>query len=333
MRNRHWRFGEPPLPIWMPVLSKWSARAPEKFGLAAGIAAFATWGLIPGYWKFLQRVPPPEILAHRFVWTSLFLIGVLSFQKRWPEVAHIFRSRRATFFCVTAGIAVATNWFFFIYSVVIGRVLETSLGYFMTPLVNVLFGAVFLRERLTRLQFASVILATVAVLYLSLGYGHFPWIALTLCSSFGLYGLLRKKSGTAAIPGLFIETIMLTPIALTYLLFLNQSASVAFGPSKISLSILLISTGVVTAVPLFWFGYAAHHLPLTTLGFIQYLAPTCSFFLGVFVYHEPFTRGHLVTFVLIWIALAIFTAEAVLRWRSARVRAIDSCAFEASALD
>ena len=310
-----------------------STKSNQTLGFIAGIAAFATWGLIPGYWKFLQSVPPPEILAHRFVWTSLFLVGVISFQKRWPEVARIFQSRRATFFCVAAGIAVATNWFFFIFAVIIGRVLETSLGYFMTPLVNVLFGAALLRERLTRLQLASVMLATAGVLYLSLGYGHFPWIALTLCISFGLYGLLRKKSGTAAIPGLFIETIMLTPIALIYLLFLNPSVTPAFGPSKLSLSILLLSTGIVTAVPLFWFGYAARQLPLTTLGFIQYLAPTCSFFLGVFLYREPFTRGHLITFGLIWIALAIFTAEAVIRWRSARVREIDSVAFEASALD
>jgi chloramphenicol-sensitive protein RarD len=292
----------------------------DRSGLIAGIAAFATWGLIPGYWKFLRAVSPPEILAHRFVWTSLFLIIVLSWQRRWPEVKTLLRSRRATLYCLASGLAVATNWFFFIFAVLIDRVLETSLGYFMTPLVNVLFGAILLRERLTRLQLISVFLAASGVLYLTFGYGRFPWIAVTLCTTFGLYGLLRKKSGTAAIPGLFLETIMLVPIAFGYLVFLKANGTLVFDRGGWPLAVLLISTGVVTAVPLFWFGYAASHLRLVTLGFLQYLAPTISFFLGVFLYHEPFTRGHLITFGLIWIALALFTFEAVTRWRSARVR-------------
>ena len=292
----------------------------DRSGLIAGIAAFATWGLIPGYWKLLKGVSPPEILAHRFVWTSLFLIIVLSWQKRWPEVKAALRSRRATLYCLTSGLAVATNWFFFIFAVLIDRVLETSLGYFMTPLVNVLFGAILLRDRLTRLQLLSVGLAASGVLYLTFGYGRFPWIAVTLCTTFGLYGLLRKKSGTAAIPGLFLETIMLVPVALGYLVFLKVHGTLMFERAEWPLLLLLISSGVVTAVPLFWFGYAAHHLRLVTLGFLQYLAPTISFFLGVFLYHEPFTRGHLITFGLIWIALALFTFEAVTRWRSARVR-------------
>jgi chloramphenicol-sensitive protein RarD len=304
----------------------------DRSGLIAGIAAFATWGLIPGYWKFLRTVSPPEILAHRFVWTSLFLVLVLSWQKRWPEVKTVLRSRRATLYCLTSGLAVATNWFFFIFAVLIDRVLETSLGYFMTPLVNVLFGALLLRERLTRLQLISVFLAASGVLYLTFGYGRFPWIAVTLCTTFGLYGLLRKKSGTAAIPGLFLETIMLVPLALGYLVFLKAKGTLVFDRAGWPLLLLLISSGVVTAVPLFWFGYAARHLRLTTLGFLQYLAPTISFFLGVFLYHEPFTRGHLITFGLIWIALALFTFEAVTRWRSGRVRdAMESAVCETPA--
>ena len=292
----------------------------ERSALIAGIAAFTTWGLIPVYWKLLKAVSPSEILAHRFVWTSLFLIGLLSWQQRWPEVKALMRSRRATLYCLFSGLAVATNWFFFIYAVTIGRIIETSLGYFMTPLVNILFGAIFLRERLTRLQFISVLLAASGVLYLTFGYGRFPWIAVTLCTTFGLYGLLRKQSGTAAIPGLFIETILLVPAALAYLVFLKLNGQLLFDRGGWWLAILLITTGVVTAVPLFWFGYAARYLRLTTVGFLQYLSPSCSFFLGVFLYHEPFTRGHLITFGLIWIALALFTFEAVTRWRSARGR-------------
>jgi chloramphenicol-sensitive protein RarD len=304
----------------MAISRKTPAKSHETSGLIAGVAAFATWGLIPVYWKLLKEVPASEILAHRFVWTSLFLVAVLTWQRRWPEVQGTLRSRQATLYCLSSGAAIALNWFFFIYAVNIGRIIETSLGYFITPLVNVLFGAMFLRERLTRLQFLSVALASGAVLYLTFGYGHFPWIAMALCTSFGLYGLLRKKSGTAAIPGLFLETAMLVPVAIVYLLLLGRHGELHFDRGDSLLSILLISTGVVTAVPLFWFGHAARHLRLTTIGFLQYLAPTGSFFLGIFLYHEPFTRGHLVTFGLIWIALGIFTAEAIMRWRSARVQ-------------
>jgi chloramphenicol-sensitive protein RarD len=309
------------------------AKSHETSALIAGIAAFTTWGLIPVYWKLLKDVPASEILAHRFVWTSVFLIGLLSWRRRWPEVNKTLQSRRATLYCLSSGSAVALNWFFFIYAVNTGRIIETSLGYFMTPLVNVLFGAVFLRERLTRLQMASVTLAAVAVLYLTFGYGHFPWIALALCTTFGLYGLLRKKSGTSAIPGLFVETALLVPIAIGYLFLIKANGTLIFDRGGWLLSILLASTGVVTAVPLFWFGFAARHLRLTTIGFLQYLSPTGSFFLGVFLYHEPFTRGHLITFVLIWIALVIFTGEAVIRWRSARVRDVAAGAFAPSALD
>src|ERR1043166_2291289 len=309
------------------------AKSRETLGLVAGVACFATWGLIPVYWKLIASVPATEILAHRFVWTTIFLSSLLTWQRRWSEVVANVRSRRALIYCLTGGIAIATDWFLFIWAVNIGHVVETSLGYFMTPLMNVLFGALFLRERLTRWQFVSVLLAMLGVLNLTFGYGRFPWIAVSLCISFGLYGLLRKKSGTAAIPGLFIETILLLPLAIIFLVYLQRSGALVFGRAGWWLSVLLVSTGVVTAVPLFWFGYATRHLRLITVGFLQYLSPIGSFFLGVFLYHEPFTRGHLITFSLIWIALIIFTAEAVVRWRSTRVREIDTCVFEASALD
>ena len=309
------------------------ARSRETLGLIAGVACFTTWGLIPIYWKLIGSVPATEIIAHRFVWTSIFLSILLSWQTRWNEVSATIRSRRALIYCLTGGIAVASNWFLFIWAVNIGHVIETSLGYFMTPLMNVLFGSLFLRERLTRWQLVSVLLALLGVLNLTFGYGRFPWIAVLLCLSFGLYGLLRKKSGTAAIPGLFVETILLLPPAIVFLIYLQRSDALLFGRAGWWLSILLVSTGVVTALPLFWFGYATRHLRLITIGFLQYLSPIGSFFLGVFLYHEPFTRGHLVTFVLIWIALVVFSAEALLRWRSSRVREIDACAFEASALD
>lgn len=293
-----------------------AAARDERSALIAGIAAFGFWGIIPVYWKLLQRVPASEILAHRFIWTTAFLIGLLTWQARWPEVRAALRSRRTALICVASGTAVSLNWLTFIWAVNANRVLETSLGYFMTPLVNVLFGALFLRERLTRWQLASVALAIVAVLILTLGYGRFPWIALALCVTWGFYGLLRKLSGTAAIPGLFIETILLLPVALLYLFWLQRAGTLVFGPAQLTLSLILISTGVVTGLPLVWFGHAARHLRLTTIGFLQYLAPSGTFFLGVFLYHEPFTTAHLVTFALIWIALAIFTAEMLRLWRA-----------------
>lgn len=290
----------------------------QKSALVAGIAAFATWGLIPAYWKLLKAVPAAEILAHRYLWTSLFLTALLTGQGRWSEVQANARSPRAVLYCLASGAAISINWFVFIWAVNVGRVIETSLGYFMTPMVNVLFGALLLRERLTRWQIVSVVLAALGVLNLTFGYGRFPWVALTLCLSFGLYGLLRKQSGTAAIPGLFFETLLLMPLALTYLILLNAHGQLCFGHGNWRQTILLMSTGVITAVPLVWFGHAARHLRLTTVGFLQYLSPSGSFCLGVFAYHETFTRGHLITFSLIWIALAIFTLDAVTRWRSNR---------------
>jgi chloramphenicol-sensitive protein RarD len=292
----------------------------RRLALLAGVACFVTWGLIPGYWKLLKTVPAAEILAHRYVWTSLFLTALLSWQGRWPEVKENAKSPRRLLYCLASGSTISINWFLFIWAVNIGRVIETSLGYFMTPLVNVLFGAVFMGERLTPWQVVSVLLAAVDVLNLTLGYGHFPWLALTLCISFGVYGLLRKKSGTAAIPGLFFETLLIAPLALTYLILHSRRGDLHFGKDGWYLTALLISTGVVTAVPLVWFGYAARHLRLTTVGLLQYLSPTGSFCLGVFAYHEPFTRGHLITFVLIWIALVVFTIDTLSRWRSGRMQ-------------
>lgn len=286
----------------------------------AGVAAFLTWGLVPIYWKLLQSVPATEILAHRFVWTCIFMVLLLTWQRRWPEVLANARSRRTALFCVASGVAIAINWFLFIWAVNAGHLLETSLGYFMTPLVNVLFGALFLRERLTRGQLVSVALAAAAVAWLTFGFGRLPWVALTLCTSFGFYGLFRKVSGAAPTPGLFLETTVIAPFALGYLIYLARSGEIRFGLALPKLSILLIITGIVTGIPLLWFAHAARHLRLTTVGFLQYLAPSCTFFLGVFVYHETFRRAQFLTFSLIWVALAIFTADAIARWRSGRVR-------------
>lgn len=295
----------------------------DTSGLVAGVAAFVTWGLVPVYWKLLRSVPASEILAHRFVWTCVFMILLLSLQRRWPEVIQTLRSRRTALLCAASGVMIAINWFVFIWAVNAGHLLETSLGYFMTPLVNVLFGALFLRERLSRGQLLSVLIAAGAVCYLTFGFGKLPWVALTLCFSFGLYGLFRKTSGAAPIPGLFLETTVIVPLALGWLVWLSAESRLHFGVRVPGWSLLLMSTGIVTGVPLLWFAHAARHLRLTTIGFLQYLAPSCTFLLGVFLYHEPFRRAQLLTFTLIWIALIVFTADAVARWRAKRPTAFE----------
>lgn len=282
----------------------------------AGLAAFVTWGIIPGYWKLLSRVPAGQILAHRFVWTIVFLAILLSLTARWPEVIANFRSRRAALFCLASGIMISANWFLFIWSVNVGRVLETSLGYFLTPIVNVAPGALILRERLTRWQLVSILIAASAIVLRSAGYGRFPWIAVLICLTFGGYGLLRKQSGTAPIPGLFLETTFLLPVALGYMGLLAARHQLIFGTAEPVLSAILLTTGIVTALPLVWFGHAARHLRLITLGFMQYLSPSLSFLLAAFVFHEPFTAMSLLTFLLIWIALAVVSVEGFFRWRT-----------------
>lgn len=266
----------------------------------------------------MASVPAAQILAHRCIWTTAFLVVLLSCSRRWAEVRDIMLSRRAMLCCLASGSAISLNWLIFIWAVNANRVLETSLGYFMMPLVSVLFGRVFLQEQLTRLQFASVMLSTVAVLNLTFNYGRFPWIAVVIATSFSVYGLLRKISGTAAIPGLFFETVLLSPLACGYLMVLQLQGKLFFGAQDWTASLLLLTTGVVTGLPLVWFGYTVRRLRLATTGFLQYIVPSCSFFLGVFLYHEPFTRSHVITFVLIWIALAIFSGETIWRWQSRR---------------
>ena len=293
----------------------------EKSALVAGIAAFGTWGLVPVYWKLLKTIPAPEILAHRFVWTWVFMVALLSWQRRWPEVLANLRTPRTFWFCVASGLSIAVNWLIFIWAVNAGQVLQTSLGYFMTPLVNMLFGAIFFRERLTRAQLVSVMLAAGGVIYLSIDLGRAPWVALALCVSFGVYGLFRKVSGARPTPGLFVETAALAPVALGFLIYLAARGTTHFGTARPGISLLLASTGVVTGVPLLWFAHAARHLRLTTLGFLQYIAPMCTFCLGIFVYHEPFRHAQLVTFALIWIALVIYSADAVFRWRAGKTNA------------
>jgi chloramphenicol-sensitive protein RarD len=280
-------------------------------GLAYGLAAFGFWGLVPIYFKAVASVPALEVLAHRVVWSVVILGLFLTWKRRWGEVAEAVLVTRNLGLLTVTTLLVGANWYVFIWAVANDRVLQASLGYFINPLVNVLLGVVFLRERLSRAATAAVVLAVVGVGWLGVRVGALPWISLFLAFSFGLYGLLRKLTPVKPVPGLMVETTLMAPAAFIYLAATASSGVLYFGTGSIRLDLLLVAAGAVTALPLLWFTAAARLLPLTTVGFLQYIAPTLQMVLAVAAYGEPLTRDHLVTFGCIWTALAIFSADQV----------------------
>jgi chloramphenicol-sensitive protein RarD len=286
----------------------------ESLGLVTGLCAFMLWGLVPLYWKTLQKVPAAEILAHRLLWSFAFSLLLIAWQGRWSEVTQALLSRKQVAFAAASGAAIGLNWFIFIWAVNSGQVVQTSLGYFITPLLNVLLGALLFRERLRPMQWVAIALAGVGVLYLTLGYGSLSWIAMSLCISFTIYGLLRKASGVESLPGLFLESAAILPVGAIYFVHLVQVGRSSFTPDVPAVALLLAGGGIVTAIPLLCFAHAARNLKLSTLGLLQYLSPTITFILGVALYREPFTRQHLITFACIWAGLAIYTIEA--RWHA-----------------
>jgi len=282
-------------------------------GLVYGVAAFGIWGLVPVYFKAVGEVPPLEVLAHRVLWAVPILIGLLLVQRQGKAVVDAVRSRRILGLLLLTTLLIAWNWFVFIWAMANDRVLQASLGYFINPLVNVALGVVFLREHLSRAAMVAVVLASAGVGYLAVLGGEVPWVALTLAATFGVYGLLRKTVAVGAVVGLTIETMILAPVAVVYLAWLQRAGELRFGSGDLSLDVLLMLAGVVTTVPLLCFTQAARLLPLSTLGFLQYLAPTMHFTLAVLAYGEPFHGHDLVTFGCIWTALAIFTVDRIRR--------------------
>jgi chloramphenicol-sensitive protein RarD len=286
-------------------------------GLAA-LIAFGFWGGIPIYIKAVAHVPAPELLAHRTFWSVILLLVLIALGRRWSVLRAALAERRVWLLLAVSTSLLALNWLVFIWAITEGRVLETSLGYYINPLVNVLLGVLVLRERLDPWQGLAVALATIGVLYLTLQLGSFPWVSLTLAASFGIYGLIRKTIRLNSIEGLFAETALIAPLALGYLIYLGVTGTGAMGAGDRATDMLLLLSGVVTALPLLAFASAARRLQYTTVGFFQYIAPTGHFLLAVFVYGETFTDAHLITFGLIWTALAIFTAQSL---RAVRRRA------------
>lgn len=284
-------------------------------GALYAFCAFLAWGFNPVYFKAVAAVPVVEVVAHRVVWSVLFLAMVVSFGRQWPAILRALVDRRVLATLAISTLLLTSNWGLYVWAVANERVLETSIGYFINPLVSVLLGVVFLRERLNRVQMVAVALAVAGVAYLTWGYGQAPWIALYLAVSFGLYGLVRKTAPVDALGGLFIETVICLPLAVGYLIWVQGAGAGAFGRQGLAFDLLLMASGPVTALPLLWFSAAARRLNLSTVGFFQYIAPSTQFLLAIFAYGEFFTAAHAVAFPLIWTALAIITADAVHRQR------------------
>lgn len=291
--------------------------AQARAGVLYAGAAFLTWGLTPMYWKLLKQVPALELLAHRVAWALVFVVVWMTVRGRWGELRAAVRRPRTLLALAASTTLIAVNWGLFIYAVNTDRVLSTSLGYFINPLVTVLLGLLVLRESLNRRQWLAVGLAAVGVAVLTAWVGRLPWLSLGLAFSFALYGLLRKTVAADAVVGLTFETAALTPLAVGYMLLQEQRGVGAFGHLGMGIDVLLVTAGAVTALPLILFTLGARRLPLSAVGLLQYIAPSCTFLLAVFLYGEPFSTAHGVAFACIWVALAIYTSD--LRRRLLRV--------------
>ncbi len=283
-----------------------------RTGVVYGAAAFLWWGFVPLYFKAVGAALPTEVLAHRIIWSCLFLLVLLKVRGRFVDFRAMLRDRRTLLILSGTTILIATNWMLFIWAIAHGRLLEASLGYFINPLVNVLLGFVIFRERLRPLQTVAVLLAGAGVGWMALGGVGVPLISLTLAFSFSLYGMLRRVAPVSGMVGLTAETLLLLPWAVAWLAWLDHRGDLAFGHAGPVLTALLLSAGWITALPLIWFTEGAKRIRYATLGFLQYLAPTFQFLLAVVAFGEPFTRQHAVSFGCIWAALALYSFDT---WR------------------
>jgi chloramphenicol-sensitive protein RarD len=291
----------------------------ERRGLLLGLAAWVMWGFFPLYWPLLEPAGAIEILAHRVVWSMVLMLGVV-LALRKGALRATFADRRTRWLLTLASVLISVNWGTYIWGVNNEHVVEASLGYFINPLVSVLLGVLVLGERLRRLQWVALGIAAVAVVALTVEYGHPPWVALALAFSFGSYGLAKKKANAGAVESLVLETLVVSPVAIGYIVFLMVTGASTFGSNGGWHVVLVIGTGLITVVPLLCFGGAATRIPLSTLGLMQYLTPSVQFALGVLVFDEPMPAMRLAGFALIWVALALFTFD-TLRQHRRQVRA------------
>ncbi|WKL03707.1 EamA family transporter RarD [Paenibacillus amylolyticus] len=288
-------------------------------GLINAIIAYIMWGVLPLYWKLFENVPAGEILSHRVVWSFVFMGIFVAVQRRWSDMKRILTSRSTLLSLTTSGLLIAINWLIFIWAVNNGHVVETSLGYYLNPLLNVLLAVVFLHEKPNRGQWLTIAIAGVTVLIIAIDYGRFPWVAISLAVSFGLYGLAKKKIKQEASVGLFSETAVVLPVALGYWIYLAFVGKATAWTLPAPMFFELLLSGVVTALPLLFFARAAARMSLSTLGFVQYIGPTIMLILSVFVFKETVSPVLLVGFALIWTALIVYAISSMRATRLAKV--------------
>ena len=290
-----------------------------------GLSSYVFWGIMPLFWKLLDHVSPMEILAHRLLWSAVFLAAICLFVRRKVFLA-LFHNRRAVLILLGAGLLATLNWGLFIYAVTSGHVLQSSMGYYINPLVSIVLGLLVFKEKLSLAQKIALILATMGVLFFTFDYGSFPWLSLTLAVSFALYGVLKKTGRYPALPALAVETALVAPLAIAYIVvafFLPEHAFLSLGTNGVlsldalTTSLLLVCGGILTFTPLLLFSEAVNHIPLSWMGFMQYIAPTLSFLLGVLVFGEEFTHAHAVCFSLIWLGLLLIVSESIVKQRRA----------------
>ncbi len=310
----------------LPRRTAYGAAVQEgRIGVLSGLSAYLLWGVFPLYFRLLEPAGGLEIVAHRVVWSVLFVALVLTVVRSWSLVPAAVTDRRTLLVLAAAAVLIAVNWLVFVYAVNSGHVVETSLGYFINPLVSVLLGVVIFGERLRPLQWTAVGIATLAVVVLTVDHGRPPWIALALAASFGLYGLMKKLVRVEAAPGLFVETMLVLVPAAVFLVVLHARGEGTAGSAGTGHALLLLSTGIATAVPLLLFAAASRRVPLSTMGLLQYVTPLMQLALGVFVFSEPMPPARLVGFVIVWVALAVFSVDSLRQARAgARRRAADT---------
>ncbi|WP_428912437.1 EamA family transporter RarD [Niallia sp. Krafla_26] len=284
----------------------------QATGIMYTAGAYILWGILPIYWKWIEEVPALEILAHRVVWSFIFVLIIVAILKR-KLLKNFFkvqmRQKKTWFGLLLASLFISVNWFTYIYAVNTNHIVEASLGYYINPLVAVLLGVFVLREKVNKLQAISFVVAAIGVIYMTISVGALPWISLVLALSFGFYGLSKKLIKVDSALGLFLETLFILPFALLFLGYLGVNEQHSFLTGSLSNDLLLIGSGIATGLPLLWFGIGAQKIPLYLVGFIQYLSPTISLILGVVLYGESFTKDHAITFACIWIAIAMFSVS------------------------
>ncbi|MDD2534520.1 MAG: EamA family transporter RarD [Eubacteriales bacterium] len=282
-------------------------KSQRTVGLTAALASYVIWGVLPIYWKQLKAVNAVEVLSHRIIWSFVFVVLLIFSMRQWATVREVIRNRKKLLLIFAAAILITINWGLFIWSIQVNRILDSSLGYFINPLVAVLLGVFIFREKLDRWQQVAIGLATAGVLVLIIEFGQFPWLSMSLALSFGFYGAIKKFVQIPSIIGLALETAFILPLALGWVMFRQITQVGALGRVSLVETVLLLGAGVITAVPLLLFAEGASRIPLSMMGITQYISPTMMFILGLFVYHEPFKLVNGISFGLIWLALIVYT--------------------------